>query len=340
MAHARSGPYSAVPVGRSADPEENKEKKGYDSWSTSMVVGFVVLAGAIVLALILAIIALVGMGANAANIHNMGAIKVCDPGEMPVNSTCVACPVGTHGFGASDCVPCQHGSYASLTGTITCILCAGGTYQDMFGQAECMSCPIGTTSYSGSAALEDCFAPVTMSTIPVCPPGQVLVNAYAEYPAEPIPAGWTPDCDACPEGTWSDGTLIGVCTDCAEGYATCDPDHGHAETCDAGYGYDDGDCIACADLFYTLGGVDPCVACITNCATCSPTLGECSECDAGFGYLAGTCTECLPLTFSLGDTECLACVDDCATCTATTGVCTACDTGFVLNGLVCDAVIP
>ena len=110
-----------------------------------------------------------------------------------INATTCDC---VPGFVSSqlDCVMCPPGTYSRAA---ACAACAIDTFSAEGGASQCVACPSGTFATSiGSSAC----APPSVSSSGACPPGFFLA---------PWPSG--PECQACPEGNYCNGTALSPC---------------------------------------------------------------------------------------------------------------------------------
>ncbi|XP_077984041.1 sushi, von Willebrand factor type A, EGF and pentraxin domain-containing protein 1-like [Glandiceps talaboti] len=206
----------------------------------------------------------------------------CPLGHIVLNSTCLACPKGTHHDTVLDtceicpigwyqdsesnesCIQCPDGTTTKLTrskslsdcrgfctpgtfsttGLETCTSCPRGTYQPNNASTSCLPCEGGLTTWAEGAVSED-----------FCKVGCVM-GSYSD-------TGYMP-CEPCPRGSYQPLALQTSCIQCGDGLTT------HYEG---------------AHLIQYCQAVDNCelFPCLNN-ATCTNTndYREC-HCPIGFG---------------------------------------------------------
>ena len=97
---------------------------------------------------------------------------------------------------ADDCILCNAGTFANVSGRSSCQACAVGTFQKLAGQASCSPCAPGSVSASSGSLL-----------CTLCQPGMI---AAAE--------GMT-TCQPCPNGTLQLNEGGTACSSCPSAYS-------------------------------------------------------------------------------------------------------------------------
>lgn len=100
-----------------------------------------------------------------------GICTMCSPGEISSGgavTTCSKCPKGFAAnapLGATECLPCELGSFAADVGAVSCLPCQLGFFAPSEAAFTCEACPVGTfshTSTDGTAAsCQPCTPPLT-----------------------------------------------------------------------------------------------------------------------------------------------------------------------------------
>jgi serine/threonine protein kinase/Leucine-rich repeat (LRR) protein len=97
----------------------------------------------------------------------------CQSGYGGAPPHCQTCPTGHFSEAdparATQCQPCQQGSFSPKAGQNDCLFCEAGTYASSTGASACSACPVGTySSVSGASVCNPCpaqsFAPSERST--------------------------------------------------------------------------------------------------------------------------------------------------------------------------------
>ena len=186
-------------------------------------------------------------------VNRTSECEVCAAGRFQNSSTkpsamCSFCPAGryltddgkTHAhehLNASQCLPCDPGTYATSTGSASCAVCPGGQYTDAKTEAnpDCKRCAPGklNNDKAETASKHD-----NENDCDVCPPGQIsrLGDTYCFN----CPAGWTNNsanasepcamcapgrrssangrvCEACPTGQSNPTAGLSYCRPCLPG---------------------------------------------------------------------------------------------------------------------------
>ena len=160
-------------------------------------------------------------------------------------------------------------------------------------------------------------------------------------------------CEACPAGTWGDGTNCNKCSTGTYAYAgasscsTCSAGTysgvgaGSCSTCLAGT-YSNagaGSCTSCPAGKYSTGGASSCTNCLTiGVKSCDSKTGKATSCNSGYKFnSAGVCIACDAGTWSTaGSTSCKSCLSEgVEACSSTTGKATKCKAGYGLYNGVC-----
>eukprot|EP00003_Mantamonas_plastica_P032595 TRINITY_DN893_c0_g1_i2.p1 TRINITY_DN893_c0_g1~~TRINITY_DN893_c0_g1_i2.p1 ORF type:complete len:1008 (+),score=174.89 TRINITY_DN893_c0_g1_i2:619-3642(+) len=216
----------------------------------------------------------------------------CNPGGWSGGfaSSCTGCAVGKYNpsYGsttAGDCINCDPGTYADVTGLGVCRNCSMGSWGNATAQTtalDCYKCDIGKYS--------DVEAATTPSTCRDCLPG-----SYADSPGFGL-------CALCPNGTYSSvpaATTASVCTNCTAGQFN--PAPGRSSVCDN-----------CPSGTWSFAGYSFCVTCSGGSflPTGGTSIEDCTGCESMFFGTVGqaNCTACPNGTYSMNAwTSCAKC---------------------------------
>ena len=223
---------------------------------------------------------------------------LCSAGSYCTSiSSQTACSIGTYSAaGASSCLLCSAGTYASASGLPVCAACAAGTYQTGTGftlASDCSACGAGKygtgTGFTGSASCLACG-----------------VGTYQAVTGVSSVAG----CSACSAGTYGTGTGLTVASDCTAcgvgkyGTGTGLTLSSACLTCGAGgYGIGTGmsACSLCGVGTYQSGtgftSASVCSACGTGSYQTGTGMSACSVCGTGT-YQTGTGMSDVPVTLT------------------------------------------
>ena len=208
--------------------------------------------------------------ADASTICAVQVANVCLPGNFEdAAGACTPCATGTADAdqsSATECTPCDAGSYARTAGATSCTNCEPGKAVDTAAQSACVDCIAGQYAAAGSTVCTDCAA------------GEADADSLSSTP-----------CVDCTAGTFS-AVQATACTDCAAGQT--DHDSSPTTTCTA--------CVA-GQISATDGSVN-CVNCAAGQASTADGLAACTACttfvdDANPGQYApvasGQCYDCV-----------------------------------------------
>ena len=253
----------------------------------------------------------------------------CDAGsyaDSSTNGVCTLCPDKTFAStaGKASCDPCGIGREPQLNGVLTtsgathCIGCDAGTYKDESTGGICVDCPGQTFSEEGQVSCTTC-----------ADGSETHLNGV-------LTTSGATQCVGCAPGSYADSSTNHTCTPCpeqtfsGEGQASC-------TTCA------DGSETHLNEILVTSGATH-CVGCAPGSYADSSTEHTCTPCPEGtFTDQSGTpaCTTCADgsetqingTLVAEGAINCEACDSGWYSNSGTSGVCTLCPHGSVTNTL-------
>ena len=235
---------------------------------------------------------------------------------------------------AISCIPCNPGTYKSVSGSKPCTMCGRGKFLPFFAstqQTACEGCPMNSDSSNGSMSINDCLCNAGFTGVAgncsACPAGTFKsVNGSAA-------------CNLCGSGKYSNkvASTKDLCLSCQQ-YSLSPPGSPDVSycSCNAGFFGPNGNppCTLCAaGKYQDQNGSSACKACPGNSTSSlgSKNSADC-ECVAGFYDINSTgAVHCKPCpvnhTSVRGSNNFSACVCNVGYTGQGGGTCTACRAG-------------